>query len=135
MMEQLEANIALQYIRGICGKHHSVHHLYKRTYAQSIFPDTMARECFLEIKKIITFDNKDRRKQRLTKDKFVHIYEQLESFVTNCLFNYAPDWSLSIDEQLFPMKNRCPFIVYMPNKPEKFGMKFWMLTEVHSKCV
>ena len=24
-------------------------------------------------------------------------------------------------------------MVYMPNKPEKFGMKFWMLTEVYSK--
>ena len=33
------------------------------------------------------------------------------------------------------MKNRCPFIVYMPNKPDKFGMKFWMLTEVDSKYV
>ena len=33
------------------------------------------------------------------------------------------------------MKNRCPFIVYMPNKADKFGMKFWMLTEVDSKYV
>ena len=90
-MEQLEANIAFQYTRCIYGKHHSVHYLYKRTYGQSIFPDTMARKCFLEIKKFITFDNEDRRRQRLTKDKFVHICEQLESFVTNCLFNYAPD--------------------------------------------
>ena len=95
----------------------------------------MARDCFLEIKKFIRFDNKDRRKQRLTEDKFVHIREQLESFVTNCLFNYTPDWSLTIDEQLFPMKNRCPFIAYMPNKPDKFGIKFWMLTEVDSKYV
>ena len=55
--------------------------------------------------------------------------------MTNCLFNYTPDWSLTIDEQLFPLKNRCPFIVYMPNKPNKFGMKFWMLAEVDSKYV
>ena len=33
------------------------------------------------------------------------------------------------------MKNSCPFIVYMPNKPDKFGIKFWMLTEVDSKHV
>ena len=55
--------------------------------------------------------------------------------MTNCLLNYAPDWSLSIDEQLFPIKNRCLFIVYKPNKPEKFGMKFWMLPEIYSKYV
>ena len=40
-----------------------------------------------------------------------------------------------MDEQLCPMKNKCPFIVCMPNKPDKFGMKFWMLTEVDSKYV
>ena len=134
-MKQLEAFIALQYTRGIYGKHHSVHFLWKKTYGPSIFRDTMAIDCFLEIKKFIRFDNKDRRRQRLIEDKFVHIREQLESFVTNCLFNYTPDWSLTIDEQLFPMKNRCPFIVYMPNKPDKFGMKFWILTEVDSKYV
>ena len=95
----------------------------------------MVRDCFLEIKKFIRLDNKDRRRQRLTKDKFVHIREQLESFVTNCLFNYTPDSSLTINEKLFAMKNKCLFIVYMPNKAKKFGMKFWMLTEVDSKYV
>ena len=98
MMEQLEANIAHHCTKSIYGKHHSVHHLWKRTYGQSIFPYTTARKCFLEIKKFITFDNKDRRRQRLTKDKFVLICEQPENFVTNCLFNYTPDWSISIDE-------------------------------------
>ena len=117
----------------IYGKHHSVHHLYKRTYGQNIFPDTMARKYFLKIKKFIRFYNKDRRRQRLTRNKCVLICEQLESFVTNCLLIYAPDWSLSINKQLFPIKNRCPFIVCMPNKPEKFGTKFWMLTKVYSK--
>ena len=51
----------------------------------------MARDCIVEIKKFIRFDKKNRRGQRLTEDKFVHIPEQLESFVTNCLFNYTPD--------------------------------------------
>ena len=134
-MEKLETYIVLQYIRVIHGKHHSVHHLYERIYGQSIFPDTTARECFLETKKFIRFDSKDRRRQRLTKDKSVHVCEQIERFVTNCLSNYSPDWSLSIDEQLFPVKNRCLFIVYMPNKSEKLDLKFWMLTEVYSKYV
>ena len=33
------------------------------------------------------------------------------------------------------MKNCCPFIVYMPNKPDKFWIKFWLLVEVESKYV
>ena len=51
------------------------------------------------------------------------------------MFNNTPQWNLTIDEQLFPMKNRCPLIVFMPNKPDKFGMKFWVMTEVESKYV
>ena len=33
------------------------------------------------------------------------------------------------------MKNRYPFIVYMPNKPDKFGMKFGFFVVVSSKFV
>ena len=40
-----------------------------------------------------------------------------------------------MDEQLFPMKSMCPFIVFIPNKSDKFGMKFWILAEVSSKYV
>ena len=69
-----------------------MNHLNKRTYGQSILPDTMARKYFREIKKFIRFDNKGRRRQRLAKDNFVFICKQLESFVTNCLLNYVPDW-------------------------------------------
>ena len=69
-------------------------------------------------------------------NKFVvHIREIFEAFASNCLYNYSPEWSLTIDEQLFPIKNRFPFVVYMPNKPDKFGMKFWVLAEVSSKYV
>ena len=32
-----------------------------------------------------------------------------------------------------PMKDCCPFIVYMPNKPDKFGINFWLLVELESK--
>ena len=133
----LEAFSALQYARRIYGKHHSVHFLWNKTYGPSIFHETMPRDSLFEINKfdIFGFDNKDRRRQRLTKDTFVHICEVFESNWNNCLFNYIPKWNLTVDEWLFPMKNKCPFIVYMPNKPDKFGMKFWILTEVGSKYV
>jgi len=40
---------------------------------------------------------------------------------------------------MFPItlsvKCRCRFIVFMPNKPDKFGMKFWLLVDNCSKYV
>ena len=92
-MEQLQALIDC--ISGypkysLYGKHQAVHFLWNKTYGPSIFRDTMAKDCFLEIK-FIRFGNKEAKAQRLTEDKFVHIREQLESFVTKCLSNYTSD--------------------------------------------
>ena len=41
--------------------------------------------------------------------------------------------NITIDEQLLPCKVRCKFIQYNPNKPDKFGIKFWMAVNVESK--
>lgn len=35
---------------------------------------------------------------------------------------------ITIDEQLFPTKCRCRFLQFMANKPDKFGIKFWLRT-------
>jgi len=35
--------------------------------------------------------------------------------------------------ELFPSKARCPFTQYIPSRPDKFGIKFWILSEVDSK--
>ena len=40
---------------------------------------------------------------------------------------------MTIDEQLFPTKACCPFTQYLPSKPDKFGITFWILPEVDSK--
>ncbi|GFR05708.1 DDE_Tnp_1_7 domain-containing protein [Trichonephila clavata] len=48
---------------------------------------------------------------------------------------YARGPYITIDEQLFPYKARCRFMQYMPSKPDKFGIKFWLAADVDSKCV
>ena len=72
---------------------------------------------------------------RLNTDKFTHIREIFEKFSNNCTTKYTFTFNLTIDEQLMPTKNCCPFVVYILNKPEKFGIKFWLLVEVESKYV
>jgi len=57
----------------------------------------------------------------------------LDRFVENSQKAYIPDYSLTVDEQLFPTKARYRFTQFMPNKPYKFGIKFWILAEVKSK--
>ena len=45
-----------------------------------------------------------------------------KSFFSHC--------EVTIDGQLFPCRCRCAFIQYMPQKPSKFGIKFWLLSGV-----
>ena len=42
---------------------------------------------------------------------------------------------VTVDEQLFPCKGRCPFTQYMAKKPDKFGLKFWFLCDLETKFV
>ncbi len=33
---------------------------------------------------------------------------------------------MSVDEELYPFRGRCKYIQYMPSKPAKYGLKFWL---------
>ena len=33
------------------------------------------------------------------------------------------------------LKSRCSFVTFMPNKPDKYGVKFWVLADVETKYV
>jgi len=57
----------------------------------------------------------------------------LTRFVENSQKAFVPEESLTIDEQLFPTKARCRFTQYMGSKPDKFGIKFWILADLNTK--
>lgn len=75
------------------------------------------------------------RSERLRTDKFALISEIWNKFIYNSQFCYKPHENISIDEQLFPTKARCKFTQYMPKKPQKFGIKFWLAVDVNSKYI
>lgn len=77
--------------------------------------------------------SKNERSERLKTDKFALISKIWDKFIENSQACYKPGANLTIDEQLFPTKARCRFTQYMPNKPDKFGIKFWLASEVRSK--
>ena len=84
----------------------------------------MSRNKFAEILRLIRFDKKNERSQRLQTDKFALVSEVWNKFIENSQMCYKPGAAITVDEQLFPTKTRCRFTQYMPNKPNKFGIKF-----------
>ncbi|XP_042911628.1 piggyBac transposable element-derived protein 4-like [Parasteatoda tepidariorum] len=133
-LEEVDAFIAILYARGIyCAKGLELDSLWSMDWGPPFFRNTMPRDRFREIMRFLRFDIKSTRSDRLQTDKFALVSDVWNRFIENCKTNYTPGPNLTVDEQLFPTKARCRFIQYMPNKPDKFGIKFWLAADVDSK--
>ena len=133
---KLNAFIALLYARGAYdAKNLDISYLWNKKWGPPFFSNTMDRNSFAEIMRFIRFDLKNQRSQRLQNDKFALISEIWYPFIENSQNCYKPGPYLTVDEQLFSTKARCRFTQYMPNKPDKFGIKFWLAVDVSSKYI
>ena len=95
----------------------------------------MSRNRCRKIMRFLRFDLRSTMLARLQTDKFALISDIWNRFVDNSISCYKPGENITIDEQLFLTKSRCRFIQYMPNKPDKFGIKFWLAVDVESKYI
>lgn len=128
--------VGLFYARGVLGaKNIPLSELWQKKWANPIFAKTMPRDRFKYILRLLRFDSKQDRRERIVRgrDKFAHISEIWNIFVNNCKAYYNPGANICVDEQLFPTRARCPFTQYIASKPDKFGIKFWVLCDVNSK--
>ena len=133
-LEELEAYIGILYARGAYGAAGlDRRDLWCNKWGPSFFRNSMARNRFLEISKYLRFDMKSTRAERLASDKFACVSEVWNKFIENSQMCYTPGENICIDEQLFPSKARCKWTQYIATKPDKFGIKFWLATDVESK--
>lgn len=133
-MEELRAFIGILYARGACGaKGLKTHSLWSDKWGVPFCKSTMSRDRFHVILRYLRFDEKPTRSVRLATDKFALMSKVWNKFIENCQMCLTPGPLLCIDEQLFPMKTRCRFIQFMPNKPDKYGVKFWMIVDVERR--
>lgn len=108
-----------------------VNGLWSNDYGIAIFKKTMPRDEFKRILKFFRLDDPLTRSQRMldNDDKFAACSEIWYSVINNFQKYLLPNEDVCVDEQLFNTKSRCKFIQYIPSKPGKFGIKFWMLVE------
>lgn len=130
---ELKAFLALLYVRGAFSNGIQMESLWSDDWGVPFFPSTMPRSRYREIMRHLRFDRREERQTRLVSDKFALITDVWAGFVSNCIRSYRPTENITVDEQLFPTKARCRFTQYMANKPDKFGIKFWVAAEVESK--
>lgn len=131
---QLWAFVAILFARGAYeAKNLKCSYLWSAKWGPAFFTQTMSSDKFKDILWFIRIDTKNERSERLKTDKFALISKIWEKFIENSQACYKPDANITIDEQLFPTKARCRFTQYMSNKPDKFGIKFWLASDVRSK--
>ena len=131
---ELDIILGLLYLRGVLNaKNLPLDLLWSDKYGCQAFRQAMPRKRFRQIRAFIRFDCRSTRSERIKEDNFCMMWWVLSRFVENCQKAFISDVSLTVDEQLFPTKAHCRFTQCMPNKPEKFGIKFWILAELNSK--
>jgi len=90
----------------------------------------MSRTRFQTISRHLCFYNKDKRPvvtDKLYKCRFVFDYFQAKLKAA-----FEPHENLTVDEQLYAFRGNCQFRQYMPNKPAKYGIKYWCLADVRT---
>ena len=127
---ELEKIVGFIVARGLIdGRVLPIKSTWDKSWGCPLLSSTMLCWRFLEI----MFDLKTERRRNLEEDKFCWIFLLWNSFIEKYQKAYNPNVNIIIDEQLLPCRVRCKFIQYMPNKPDKFGIKIWMAVDVENK--
>ena len=133
-IDELEQYIGILYLKGVLmPKSTPVRALWSKKFAPPCFGAVMSKNRFYEITRFLRFDLKTTRSSRLASDKFALASQIWTPFTENCIRCYHPHEHVTVDEQLYPCKARCPFTQYISQKPDKFGIKFWLVADSTSK--
>lgn len=98
------------------------------------FPKNIARDRFLHILWNFHISNIDDEHEQPEgeKDRLFKLRPLIDHCLNTFKNTYSPERDLSVDEALCPFKGRLVFKVYNPQKPHKYGVKFYTLCESSS---
>ncbi|XP_017479435.1 PREDICTED: piggyBac transposable element-derived protein 4-like [Rhagoletis zephyria] len=131
---ELDAFLGILILAGVYRSHgESIRSLWDKVHGRPIFRATMPLGRFLEINRVLRFDNRDNSRAQRLNDKLAPIRDFYEKWVANLPLLYSPYENITVDERLIPFRGRCPFLVYMPSKPSKYGMKAWVAADMRTK--
>ncbi|XP_013884959.1 piggyBac transposable element-derived protein 4 isoform X2 [Austrofundulus limnaeus] len=132
-VSELMAFVAILFLRATLCPIGAMIESWSEKYAVPAIKETMSRDRYKEIMRYLRFDNKDTRAERVKTDRFAAVSDIWQRLVRNCHQCYIPGQHITVDEQLFPTKVRCPFTQYISSKPDKFGIKFWIAADLETK--
>jgi len=106
---------------------------------QPFFGASMSRNRLQAILKFLRFDDRAARHARKAAGDNVPRAEPVHQFfetVTSSFHSlFEPYLHLTVDEMVLGYRGRCPFRVFMKGKPEKYGIKLWILVDARTSFV
>ena len=127
---EIKAFIGLLYLAGAMKQNHlNLKILWSVELGISIYRTTMPLARFQFLMNTLRFDDKTTRQNQMNGDRFAAIRDLWSNFMTNCEKNYTPAEYCTIDEQLLAFRGRCSFKMYVPSKPNKYGIKILMMCD------
>jgi hypothetical protein len=131
--EELEMYVGLLLLAGVYrARFEPTRNLWSAEHGRPFFAKTMSQRRFQELTSFLRFDCKDDRPQRRQRDKLAPIRSICDKIASKFRANYKGGADFCIDEQLLAFRGRCPFKVYMPAKPSKYGVKIWIAADVET---
>lgn len=126
----LDAYIGLLLLAGVYrSSNEATTSLWDEYKGRHLFRATMSLKKFKMISRVIRFDDRETRQRRRSNDKFAAIRELWDKWVEILPNLFNPEAYVTVDEQLIAFRGKCPFRQYMPSKPAKYGIKFWILCD------
>ena len=130
--DDMTAFIGLTIAMGVCDLP-EIHDYWSTEPAleMSWYRSVMPRDRFTQILRYLHCSDKKLALPRTDPqyDKLHKIRPVLGTVLENCKAHYIPAEHISIDEQMIGTRCRVGFIQYMPNKPQRFGIKVWALAD------
>ncbi|CAH2108113.1 unnamed protein product [Euphydryas editha] len=106
--------------------------LFDSSESGTKYISVMSKDRFDFLLNCLRFDDKSTRQERQVTDKFAPIREIWEKLIAVCRDSYEPGSYVTVDEQLLGFRGRCPFRMYIPSKPDKYGIKTVVLCDSKS---
>ena len=129
---EMLAYVSLCYLIGVTkSSHENVLDLWDNYgRGRDIFRAVMPTRRFQFITQNLCFDHKiSREVRKAARDKLALFSEILKIFRENCRKNDELSAYVTIDEILRGFRGKCGFKQFMPNKPSKYGLKFFILAD------
>lgn len=112
--------------------HLSTDELFERS-SSTLYVSVMSRDRFDFLIRCLRMDDKNLRPELRANDIFIPVRKIWDMFINQCIINYEPGAHVTVDEQLLAFRGRCPFRMYIPNKPSKYGLKLVMMCDSGTK--